>query len=64
LTIISLPLTVLTLGLFLFVVNGITVEITAFLSALNVSTFGAAMKAGIIITLANWLLNNVFKLDH
>lgn len=64
LTIVSLPLTVLTLGLFLFVVNGITIEITALLSALNVASFGAAMKAGIIVTIANWLLNSIFKTDH
>ncbi|SHJ80890.1 putative membrane protein [Dethiosulfatibacter aminovorans DSM 17477] len=60
LTLISLPLTIFTLGLFLLIVNGITVEITAGLSALNTATFGDSIKAGVIITIANWILQGIF----
>jgi putative membrane protein len=57
---ISLPLTIFTLGLFLLIVNGITVEITAGLSALNTVSFGDSIKAGVIITIANWILQGIF----
>lgn len=60
LKLISLPLTILSLGLFLLIINGITVEITAALSALNTITFGDSIKAGIIITIANWILQGIF----
>lgn len=60
LKLISLPLTIFTLGLFLFIINGITVEITAGLSALNTATFGDSIKAGVIITIANWILQGIF----
>ncbi|MBN2286187.1 MAG: phage holin family protein [Tissierellales bacterium] len=61
LTVISFPLTILTFGLFLLVINGITIEITAGLSALNTASFAASVKAGIIITLANWILQGIFN---
>jgi len=61
LTVISFPLTVLTFGLFLLVINGITVEITAGLTALSTASFAASVKAGIVITLANWMLQGIFN---
>ncbi|HBH13769.1 MAG: hypothetical protein XD91_0954 [Clostridiales bacterium 38_11] len=61
LVIISFPLTLLTLGLFLLVINGITVEITAMLTGLHTATFMSSIQAGIIIAISNWFLYKVFN---
>jgi putative membrane protein len=54
---ISLPVTVLTLGLFAFVVNAALVGITAALTDhLSVSSFWVALFAAIIITLVSAVL--------
>ncbi len=60
LIVLSFPLTVLTLGLFLFVINGITVHLTASLTGLHSASFYTSIIAGIIITLSNWFLYNLF----
>lgn len=61
LVIISFPLTLLTLGLFLLVINGITVEITAMFTGLRTATFMTSIQAGIIIAISNWILYKVFN---
>jgi putative membrane protein len=60
-TFFSLPFVVLTLGLFLLVVNGLMVMLTAWLSefsgyGLDVDGLWTAIKAGIVIWLVNWVL--------
>jgi putative membrane protein len=56
LRLLSLPLIVLTLGLFLIVVNAALVAITAWLSShLDVDSFGAALVGGLLIGLFSWL---------
>jgi len=53
---LSLPLIVLTLGLFLLVVNAALLAITAGLSShLDVDGFGAAVLGGLLIALFSWL---------
>jgi putative membrane protein len=53
---ISLPLIVLTLGLFLLIVNAALLAITAGLSShLDVDSFGAAVLGGLLIALFSWL---------
>jgi putative membrane protein len=53
---LSLPLIVLTLGLFLLVVNAALLAITAGLSShLDVDSFGAAVLGGLLIALFSWL---------
>ncbi|WP_390405926.1 phage holin family protein [Lacticaseibacillus jixiensis] len=56
----SLPLTILTLGLFLLVINGFMLEImTWFVSGIVFSSFGAMMVLAIVISLVNmWLGDN------
>ncbi|WP_027726339.1 phage holin family protein [Tuberibacillus calidus] len=58
LIILTLPVTVLSLGLFLFVINAITLEITAGLmgDAFEINGFGAALLAAIIISILNLLI--------
>ncbi len=63
LIVISFPLTIMTLGLFLLVINGITFEITTALTALSSRSFLASMQAGVIITISNWFLYSLFGKD-
>jgi putative membrane protein len=56
LRLISLPLIVLTLGLFLLVVNAALLAITAGLSShLDVANFGDAVLGGLLIAVFSWL---------
>lgn len=57
LLLLSLPVTVLTLGLFTLVVNGVVLSIVASLTSLNVAGFGAAIIGALILTVVSWLLD-------
>ncbi|SDQ25794.1 putative membrane protein [Virgibacillus subterraneus] len=63
LVVLTLPITFLTLGLFLFVINAITLMITqAIMDASFVITgFGTAIIAAVIISILNLLLNRLVK---
>jgi putative membrane protein len=53
---LSLPLIILTLGLFLLIVNAALLAITAGLSEhLDVDSFGAAVLGGLLISVFSWL---------
>ena len=53
---LSLPLIVLTLGLFLLIVNAALLGITAALTShLSVDSFGAALLGGLLIAVFSWL---------
>jgi len=60
--ILSLPAIILTLGLFMIIVNGIVVYIAAALTPGLHITFGAAILTGIIIGLINYALSGVLEL--
>ena len=54
--ILTLPLTVLTLGLFILVVNGISVALVAWLMpGFSLSGLGAAILASMVVGLTSWL---------
>ncbi len=56
LRLLSLPLIILTLGLFLFVVNAALLAITAGLSSkLDVDNFGSALLGGFLIAVFSWI---------
>jgi putative membrane protein len=56
LILLTFPLTLLTLGLFLFVVNGITVWLTAaLLHGVRVDGLWPAILAALVITVMSWL---------
>jgi putative membrane protein len=56
LILLTIPLTLLTLGLFLFVVNGITVWLTAaFLKGVDVNGLWPAILASVVITVISWV---------
>jgi putative membrane protein len=63
LRLLSLPFIVLTLGLFLLVVNAALLGITAALSSdLSVDNFGSAVIGGFLIAVFSWLADLVLPL--
>jgi putative membrane protein len=63
LVILTLPITVVTLGLFLFIINAITLMITQALmgSSFVIDGFGMAIIASVIISIISLLLNNLVR---
>lgn len=63
LIILTLPITIITFGLFLVVINAITLMIAQSLMGASfvIEGFGTAMIASIIISLLNMLLNSLVK---
>jgi len=59
---LSLPAILLTLGLFMVVINGFSVFLASWLySPLHVTNFWAAMLAGVIIGLVNYLVTAILE---
>ena len=62
LIILTIPLTLLTLGLFLLVINGLTVWLTAaMLHGVQIDGLLPAIFTAIIITVISWLTRAVFS---
>lgn len=62
LIILSLPAILLSLGLFMIIINGFTVYLASKLyTPLHVTNFWAAMLAGIIIGLVNYLVSAILE---
>lgn len=63
LIVLTLPITVISLGFFLFVINAITLMITQSLigSTFVIDGFGTAILAAIIISIINLFLNKLVK---
>lgn len=63
LIVLTLPITVLSLGLFLFVINAVTLMITQALigSSFVIEGFGTAIIASIIISILNLFLNKLVR---
>ncbi|WP_110112497.1 phage holin family protein [Bacillus sp. CGMCC 1.16541] len=61
LVLLTLPVTVLTLGLFLFVINAVTLMITDEImgSAFEIDGFGMAILAAVVISILNALIQKV-----
>ena len=59
LLLLSLPVNLLTLGLFTLIVNGVVLWLVAALTALNVAGFGAAVIGAVILTVISWALDAV-----
>lgn len=58
----SLPAILITLGLFMVVINGLTVFLASKLySSLQITNFGAAIVTGIIIGLVNYLVTAILE---
>lgn len=62
---LTLPINVLTLGLFTFVVNGMVLKIcAALLPGFRINSWGAAIFGSIILTVINTLLHWVFNVPQ
>ncbi len=60
LVLLSLPAVLLSLGLFMLVINGLIILLVSELySSLFVANFGSAVLAGIIVGLVNYLLSTI-----
>lgn len=60
--ILSLPAILFSLGLFMIVINGLMVLLVSELySPLQINNFGAAMLAGVIIGLVNYLVSTILE---
>lgn len=60
LLLLTLPFTILTLGLFIFVLNAICLALVAWLvPGFGLSGFGAAFIGAIVISLVSWLLHAI-----
>jgi putative membrane protein len=60
--VLSLPAIVLTLGLFVVVVNGLMVSLLSkFYGQLNIESFGAAIVTGLVIGLVNFLVTKIVE---
>ncbi|MCL2037549.1 phage holin family protein [Candidatus Saccharibacteria bacterium] len=58
-TILSLPFVLLTLGLFMLVINGLMVWLTIKIVPGLQMSFGWAIVGGIVLSLVNYLISNV-----
>jgi putative membrane protein len=55
---LTLPFTLLTLGLFIFVVNAVCLALTAFVvPGFSVRSFWSALAGALIVSLVSWILN-------
>ncbi|KEF35137.1 MULTISPECIES: phage holin family protein [Deinococcus] len=61
LLLLSLPVNVLTLGLFTLVVNGVVLWLVASVTALDVAGFGAAVVGALVLAVISWLLDAVVR---
>jgi putative membrane protein len=59
---LSLPALLFSLGLFMIVINGLMVMLaSALYKPLQVTSFGAAMLAGVVIGLVNYLVTTIIE---
>lgn len=59
--ILTLPLTLVTMGLFLLVVNGLALAIVATITPLDVHGFGGAILGALVLTILNWALTRLVR---
>ena len=59
---LSLPAIILTLGLFMIIINGLTVSLVSWLyPSLHFTSFWAAVFAGMVIGLVNYLVTTILE---
>lgn len=64
LLILTLPFTLVTLGLFIFVVNALCLGLTAaIVPGFEIAGFWAAFFGSLLVSLVSWILNGVFASD-
>ncbi len=64
LILITLPINILTLGLFTFVINALLILLAAsVIKGFSVNGFWIAMLFSIILSIVSYVLNNIFKVQ-
>ena len=62
---LTLPFTLVTLGLFIFVLNAICLGLTAaVLPGFEIASYWAALLGAIVVTVVSWILNGLFVGKH
>lgn len=61
LVLVTLPLTVITFGLFLLVVNAIALLVAAAVTPLEVTGFGGAILGALVLSIINMVLTRLFR---
>ena len=65
LLLLTLPFTLLTLGLFIFIVNAICFALTAALvPGFDLSGFSAAFFGALVVSIVSWIVNSLFADQH
>lgn len=60
LVVLTLPITILTLGLFYFIVNGIAFAIAAsVVPGFHVASFGSAVLGALAVSIFSWILGSI-----
>lgn len=62
--VLTLPLTILTLGLFLLVVNALALGVVAAITPVQLAGFGAAVIGALVLTVIGALLSRLFQDDR
>ncbi len=61
----TLPVTIITLGLWLFVINGLLLWfISAWLKGFDIDNLGVAIIASALISIANWFVASLFTNEN
>ncbi len=64
LKIVTFPLTIMTLGIFWFIINALMIELAAnFIPGFYIASFASAFWGGIVLTLVNIVLKALIKSD-
>jgi len=62
--ILTLPINIVTLGLFSLVINGVLFwYLGTFVKGFSVTTFTAAFIGALLVSIINWILNKIFHFD-
>jgi putative membrane protein len=65
LVVLTLPITLLTLGLFLLVINGLMIELVSyFLAGFVVTGFWPAFFAALVVSVTSWVMSGWFGPPH
>lgn len=63
--ILTLPINVVTLGLFSFIINGLLFWYLSFIiRGFSVTSFTAAFIGAMLVSVLNWILNKLFNFDY
>jgi putative membrane protein len=64
LLILTLPLTLVTLGFFIFIINALCLGLTAaIVPGFEITGFWAAFFGSLLVSIVSWILNGVFASD-